>query len=536
MSKYFGVMLDMSRNAVMKPEQVKRFAKTISCFGYNMIQLYTEDTYEVEDEPYFGYMRGRYTQEEIKDIVSYCNSIGVEVVPCVQTLAHLNQIFRWNPYKQINDVSDILLVEEERTVLLIENIFKTLRQCYTSSLVNIGMDEAFLLGLGKYLQKHGYRDRFDILLEHLNKVILIAKKYGFETMMWSDMFFRLANQGAYFTDKDSKIPQEVKDKIPSDVKLVYWNYYDSDIKRYRMMMNSHKKFDNELWFAGGAWSWKGFVPSNRHSLQTMKPAMKACREYNIDNVLITMWGDNGKECSFYALLPSLYAIKRFYDGETRISIIKEEFSKLTGEKFDEMMALDIPDQINIGKTGYNVLTKSMLYSDPFNGYLDSTIAEGGFYKEYTNCARRLAKYAKHSDYAYIFDSMSKLCRVLALKNDLGVRTRKFYQDGDKESLSGLIADYKKIEKNLKDFYYSFKELWYRENKPHGFDVQDLRLGGLMNRLKSCRERLEQYVKGEIDNIPELEEKLLDYFGNEMEYQKRSPYWINWNVNVTPNAI
>ena len=127
MSKYFGVMLDMSRNAVMKPEQVKRFAKTISCFGYNMIQLYTEDTYEVEDEPYFGYMRGRYTQEEIKDIVSYCNSIGVEVVPCVQTLAHLNQIFRWNPYKQINDVSDILLVEEERTVLLIENIFKTLR-------------------------------------------------------------------------------------------------------------------------------------------------------------------------------------------------------------------------------------------------------------------------------------------------------------------------------------------------------------------------------------------------------------------------
>ena len=28
-SKYFGVMLDMSRNAVMKPQQVKEFASLI---------------------------------------------------------------------------------------------------------------------------------------------------------------------------------------------------------------------------------------------------------------------------------------------------------------------------------------------------------------------------------------------------------------------------------------------------------------------------------------------------------------------------
>ena len=37
--KYFGVMLDMSRNSVMKPEEVKKFAQTVSSFGYNMIEL-----------------------------------------------------------------------------------------------------------------------------------------------------------------------------------------------------------------------------------------------------------------------------------------------------------------------------------------------------------------------------------------------------------------------------------------------------------------------------------------------------------------
>ena len=93
--KKFGVMLDMSRNAVMKPSEVKNFAKVIKSFGYNMIQLYMEDTYEVENEPYFGYFRGRYTVEELKDMVTHCDEIGVELIPCIQTLAHLNQIFRW---------------------------------------------------------------------------------------------------------------------------------------------------------------------------------------------------------------------------------------------------------------------------------------------------------------------------------------------------------------------------------------------------------------------------------------------------------
>ena len=65
----FGLMLDMSRNSVMAPEEVKHFADVAKKLGYNMLQLYTEDTYEIPEEPYFGYLRGRYTQAEMKDMV-----------------------------------------------------------------------------------------------------------------------------------------------------------------------------------------------------------------------------------------------------------------------------------------------------------------------------------------------------------------------------------------------------------------------------------------------------------------------------------
>ena len=61
-----GVMLDMSRNGVMTVDAVKRFLNVMKKMGYNCLELYTEDTYEIEGEPFFGYLRGRYTAKEIQ--------------------------------------------------------------------------------------------------------------------------------------------------------------------------------------------------------------------------------------------------------------------------------------------------------------------------------------------------------------------------------------------------------------------------------------------------------------------------------------
>ena len=98
--KTFGVMLDMSRNAVRTVDDLKKFLPLIRKMGYNALFLYTEDTYEVEGEPYFGYMRGRYSIAEMKELDDFCAGIGIEVIPCIQTLAHLKTHRKWGkvPY------------------------------------------------------------------------------------------------------------------------------------------------------------------------------------------------------------------------------------------------------------------------------------------------------------------------------------------------------------------------------------------------------------------------------------------------------
>ena len=103
MEKMMGVMLDCSRNAVMRVESVKKYAEIIKKMGYNTLMLYTEDTYEVNNQPLFGHLRGRYSKKELKEIDAYCNEIGIELVPCIQTLAHISSIFKWeNVYDEVN--------------------------------------------------------------------------------------------------------------------------------------------------------------------------------------------------------------------------------------------------------------------------------------------------------------------------------------------------------------------------------------------------------------------------------------------------
>lgn len=59
----FGIMLDLSRNAVLKVDTVKQMICYAACLGLKFVGLYMEDTFLVEEEPYLGYMRGRVTHE-----------------------------------------------------------------------------------------------------------------------------------------------------------------------------------------------------------------------------------------------------------------------------------------------------------------------------------------------------------------------------------------------------------------------------------------------------------------------------------------
>ena len=200
----FGIMLDLSRNAVLKTDTIRQMICYAACLGYKFVGLYMEDTFFVEEEPYFGYMRGRMTHEEICELDRYAKEFGIELRPYIQTLAHLNQIVRYEQYDRITDTKDILLVGDERTETFLDHVIKNISECFSTDFINIGMDEAELLGAGKYLTKNGFKKKSELMMAHLSMVLKLCRKYHLRPQMWSDMFVHMLDNG----DNSFTIPEE----------------------------------------------------------------------------------------------------------------------------------------------------------------------------------------------------------------------------------------------------------------------------------------------------------------------------------------
>lgn len=518
----FSIMIDNSRNGVMTVETAKIWIRKMALMGYNQLQIYTEDTFEVDNQPFFGYKRGKFSQDEIRQIVGYAEIFGIEIIPAIQTLAHFTALKRWQPFVEYMDCDDILLVDDDRTYKLIEDILISVKKCYKSRKINIGMDEAHMLGLGKFLDKHGYEPRFSILLRHLNKVFELLKKHGFEPMMWSDMFFRASIAPDYFYDTPKNFPEEMKKQIPDGVKLIYWDYYGNNKKKYDCMIDTHLQLGKEIWFAGGVWTWMGFAPMNKYSNVCTKTALKSCIEKGIKNVIMTLWGDDGAECQPLMALSGLnYASELAYGNEKNV---REVFKAVTGVAYDDWNKLDNPNEINLPYKVHNSnCCKYYLYNDYFLGIMNSCVKDncGKLYKKYKVSLKRCA--SKYPEWSNLFMSMSDLCDVLEIKSDLGLRTRELYNKGDKKGLERLLNDYKLTLKRLKKFYISYRRVWYKYNKPNGFEIQDVRLGGLICRTESCMAALKDYINGQIDCISELEEDCLPYQGEESKDAFLSSY-------------
>ena len=320
----------------------------------------------------------------MKELDRFASENGLELIPCIQTLAHLGGITRWDEYKPYTDIDDILLIGEERTYTLIENMFRTCSECFTSRRINIGMDEAHMVGLGKYLDKHGFTNRLSLLSGHLRRVLAIAKKYGFRPMMWSDMFFRLGGGGAYGAGGKNAHPEKAESLVPEGIDLIYWDYDGKDEAHYKSMISAHRRLGRNVVFAGGVWSWSGFVPDNDFAIQVSETAMRACIGEGMEDVFFTCWKDDGAESSLFSSLPALMYAAEFARGNFDRESIAAKFYKIAGISLEDFMSIG---KMNLKKE--NVLLnpcKYMLYSDPFLGIGGKVPGNSVCYNNWTTTA------------------------------------------------------------------------------------------------------------------------------------------------------
>ncbi|MFL2134116.1 beta-N-acetylhexosaminidase [Desemzia sp. FAM 24101] len=509
-----GVMVDASRNAVVSVSGMKLVLNYMAKLGLNLVMLYTEDTYEVKEYPYFGYLRGRYTHEEMKEMDDYAFELGIEMVPCIQTLGHLFNALKYEYANGIKDTSDVVLVGETKTYEFLENLIQSATKPFRSNHIHIGMDEAFGLGTGVYRSKNGIRDSFTIMNEHLEKVIAITKKHGLEAMIWSDMYYRFGSKTGDYYDLESDIPEEVINDIP-DVDMVLWDYYHEDEKTYDILLGKHKEMKKKVIFAGGVWTWNGIAPNYGKSFETTKAGLASAKKNGIREVFATLWGDDGGETPILSALPGLQLFADLsYRDEVGEAQMREEFQYNTGYSLKKFMLLnDFDETPGVMENNLNTsaASKFLLWQDPLLGLYDQTVAGLGLGEHYQNLSIQLKELvSKENDLTPLFEFYHTLAVVLSVKAELGIRLKTAYDTDNKDALKNEVEQMKALQRSLNELRIAHRNVWMEYNKPFGWEVLDIRYGGTISRMSTAVDRVTDYLNGKLDEISELKENKLPF--------------------------
>lgn len=509
-----GVMVDCSRNAVLSVKGMKKLLNEMAKLGLNQVMLYTEETYEVKEYPYFGYLRGRYSQTELREMDDYAYQLGIEMVPCIQTLGHLYLALNYEYANSFKDTSDIVLVGEAKTYEFLDNLIRSASEPFRTKRIHVGMDEAWGLGTGQYRSKNGIRDSFEIMNEHLREVVKITQKYGLEPMMWSDMYYRFGSKTGDYYDLESDIPEEIINEIP-EIDMVYWDYYHEDEAIYDTLISKHQAMKKKVIFAGGVWTWNGLAPNYGKSFESTKAGLTSCKRNGVKEVFATLWGDDGGETPVLSALPGL---QLFADLSYRESVdeeqMKAEFEHNTGYVFDDFYQLNELDETpGVMKNNLNssATSKILLWQDPLLGLFDQTVVGLDLDRHYHQLAERLEKLTdSEGQYSIMFNFYQQLASTLSDKAEFGLKLKAAYDQQNKEALEEMLTVAEGLKDKLEQLRLAHQELWMTYNKPFGWEVVDIRYGGTIARMSTTIQRLSAYLSGTLTNIAELEEEKLPF--------------------------
>ena len=210
-----GILIDIARRYVPMDE-FKMHIRNLALCKYKYIHWHLSDGafgYEVKCYTQINDLAERrlYTQEELKELVSYAESFGIESIPEIDVPAHssylnkaLPEIFceieeNRNTSKRISKY--VICASNPKSYEVITNIFKELCEIFTGEYFHIGGDELYFYDLEytslfpewqncsrckELARRENFESDLDTYIYFINKVNKIVKSLGKKTIMFND--------------------------------------------------------------------------------------------------------------------------------------------------------------------------------------------------------------------------------------------------------------------------------------------------------------------------------------------------------------
>lgn len=500
-----GVMFNHSGCPMPTVASVQHMTDYLALMGYNLMMLYTEDTIELEKYPYFGYQRGRYTREELQAIDDYAYDYGIEVIGCIECYGHMGSYLEWEAAAPIKDTARVLLAREEKTFELLDTLISEISNSLRSRRIHIGMDEAWDMGRGAFLDKHGYIPPIDIFNEYMERLITITNRYNMTPMMWSDMYFRASSaDGAQYYKKETIISEETKKAIPKEVQLVFWHYGEEPYCD-EYMLEKHLKLDRDIIFAGGLWDWSGTFPEHNYAFETTKFSLAACRKYNVREMMMTSWNSE----MWYANLFGLsFAAELCYQINPSDEMLRSRFEICTGGDYDAFYTMSLyhnrfGENEKYEDFQHRFLGKHLFWQDILAGLYDIHLKERPMSDHYELCRNKMEQF--QGKWKELYDFAALIFAYLAVKSKIAEKLEPAYKANDRELLSKISTEWlPELTKITEQIRSSYRDMWMKMFKLTGWWNFDYLYGGMIARCESASFMIDEYLKGNVNQLDELE--------------------------------
>ena len=284
-----GFMLDISRNKVPTLSTLESIIDLLADCKINHLQLYTEHTFAYRGHETVWQDASPLTPQDIRHLDAYCRERFIELVPNQNSFGHFHRWLVHEPYRRLAECPDgiehpfsdepepfSLCPVDDQVLPLLQDLYDQLLPCFSSSLVNVGLDETLDLGQGRSAEACEERGQENVYLDFLRGIHQDLQRRGHRMMYWGDVVL----------DHPQLIP-----RLPDDAIVLAWGYeanfpFDDKARRFA-------ESGLEFWMCPGTSTWSCFAGRGHNALHNLANAALAGQRHGSPGILITEWGDHG---------------------------------------------------------------------------------------------------------------------------------------------------------------------------------------------------------------------------------------------------
>ncbi len=284
-----GVMVDVARGRVPTMKTLFELVERLAAWKVNRLQLYMEASFAYAGHEAVWAGSDPFTPVEITALDAACRARHIELVPNQQSLGHMH---RWLIHPAYRDLAECpegvehpfsrepepfsLAPADPRGLALLADLYDQLLPCFSSRVVNVGLDETFDIGLGRSKQACATRGPHAPYIDHLLAVAELLAERGFQMQFWGDVVL----------EEPACI-----ERIPAGAEAMVWGY-EAD-HPFTEQLPHFARAGLPFQVCPGTSSWNSIAGRTHNALANLQGATRAGMEHGARGVLVCDWGDRG---------------------------------------------------------------------------------------------------------------------------------------------------------------------------------------------------------------------------------------------------